>query len=270
MSIDNTKIGIVGIGNMGSSILQGLLKVFDSNNIIVFDTNKKLLEKISKLFLVRIAFDIKEICNFSHLVVLAVKPQVAKEVCNQLTGHIKKENIVLSTIAGLSVLKIANYCHSNCTIVRCMPNMAAKIALSTSALYSQKITNISKKLVDKIANTIGTSFWLVNEGDFDVITSLSGSGPAYFFLLIKSMVESATKMGLDKKIAYKLATHTALGSCYLACDSKNIDYLISSIISPNGTTYAAMEVFYNKKFVKIVDDAMRSAKERSYQLGKEN
>jgi len=259
---------------MGSALVLGILKkeIIDKNKIHIVEPNISIRKKLRSEGLI-VYSNIKKI-NITKLnintILLAVKPQIIKQVLIDLKKIINNRVSLISIVAGKNVkfyeenLGIKN-------IIRAMPNTPARISKGVTAIYAK--TNVLKKYKkesEKLFLAVGETLWLKKESDMDIVTAISGSGPAYVFKFIESMIDSAIKAGLNLKVAEKLVKHTLLGSSILANESiYSPKKLREEVTSPGGTTEAAIKVLEkNNQFEKVINLAVKSAIERSIILSK--
>jgi pyrroline-5-carboxylate reductase len=255
------KIGFIGCGNMASAIISGMVKNnFDPSDIYISDINPETVKQRQKDFEVN-ANDNDWIAANCNLVFLAVKPQMASEVCASLNIA---ENIVISIMAGVTTKKLQALLNTN-KIIRTMPNTPAMVGLGATGIYSLIGNN---PVVEQIFNGVGVCVWVENEEQIDTITALSGSGPAYFYLMFEAMMDSAVKMGLSEQDAKKLCLQTAMGSAIMA-KIGNVAELRENVTSKGGTTEAALNSFTQDGFGEMVDKAMTMAKNRADELSKD-
>jgi len=256
------KIGFIGSGNMTSAIVTGMLKNdFSPQYIYLSDKNKDLLATKQKLFKTNICTSI-EVTKDCAIIFLAIKPQVLSSVCVEIKKYLNPDSIIVSIVAGVDTNKLQTLLNTK-NIIRTMPNTPAMIGLGATGIFSLIGKN---SVVDKIFNSFGISCWVKKEEQINTITALSGSGPAYFFLMFEAMIESAKKMGLDENLAKKLCLQTAIGSGKMALNSNDIKALRENVTSQGGTTQAALDSFFADNFVKIIDNAMISAKNRANEI----
>jgi pyrroline-5-carboxylate reductase len=206
------------------------------------------------------------------VVVLAVKPQLMQTVCRQLsaTEHVRQP-LFVSIAAGIRSKDITRWLGDNVAVVRCMPNTPALIRCGATALYADDTVNAAQKQVaDEILRAAGITAWVADEELLDVVTALSGSGPAYFFLLMEAMQQTAISMGLDADAAAKLTLQTALGAARMATESDvDPEQLRARVTSRGGTTAAAISSFEHHDFHNNVSKALHAAYNRSRELANE-
>ena len=268
-----TKIAFIGGGNMASAILGGLIENgYDSKNILVSDPSAEKLDELKNQFSVQTFTDNNEAVAQADVVILAVKPQVMQQVISPLTEALTtKQPLVISVAAGISLESLADWTDSSLAIVRCMPNTPALVQQGASGLLANaQVSEAHKQLTDDILKAVGLNVWVENESQLDAVTALSGSGPAYFFLFIESMIAAGEKLGLASETAKTLALQTALGAATMASKSEHEPaQLRKNVTSPNGTTEQAILTFQKMGIENMVEQAMKAAFDRSIELSKE-
>lgn len=270
---NNTTIGFIGAGNMSYALISGLINNGYSNKKIkASDANTELLSQRSSEFNLEVFTDNSELAINCDVVVLAVKPQVLSTVCRDIKNFIKHKPLVLSIAAGVKSIDINRWLGGKASIVRAMPNTPALLGKGVAGIYANaKVSEKQKSIGEEILNSVGSCLWVENEVLLDAVTSLSGSGPAYFFLMIESMTKAGAALGLDEKTSQELSIQTALGAGMMASNSENVSIrqLRANVTSPNGTTEAAINSFQDQNFELIVSSAMRAAFERARTIGAE-
>ena len=266
---NKTVIGFIGAGNMAYALIKGLLSNgFDAKNINVSDSNDELLINRQSELKITTYSDNNSLLDNSDIVVFAVKPQVLSIVCLQLKNKVKPNHLFVSIVAGIRGNDINRWLGGNFALVRTMPNTPALFQSGVTGLFANDlVSNQQKKLVTSILSSVGECFWVDDEKLIDAITAISGSGPAYFFLLMQSIMQAATALGLDEKTANSLSIQTSLGASLMATKSgKDSKTLRKEVTSPNGTTQAAIESFQDQNFEGIVAAATRAAYDRAREL----
>ena len=266
---NKTVIGFIGAGNMAYALIKGLLSDgFDAKNINVSDSNDELLIKRQSELNITTYSDNGSLLDNSDIVVFAVKPQVLSMVCLQLKNKVKPNHLFVSIVAGIRGNDINRWLGGNFALVRTMPNTPALFQSGVTGLFANELVNSQQKeLVTSILSSVGECFWVDEEKLIDAITAISGSGPAYFFLLMQSITQAAIALGLDEKTANSLSIQTSLGASLMATKSgKDPKTLRSEVTSPNGTTQAAIESFQDQNFEGIVAAATRAAYDRAREL----
>ena len=262
------KIAVIGVGNMGCALVRGLVeKSVYPQNIIVYDVDPKKIAALKKDFSVKVAKTGRQCVSLADVVILAVKPQIMQAAVDELASGVDKGALVLSIAAGLSIAKIEGYFKRPLSIVRVMPNMPALVGAGMSAFsLGKRCTPRHRRITEAVLWALGT-YEIVPEKSLDLVTALSGSGPAYFFLLAEKMIEAAYEAGMKVDIAKRLVYQTAFGSGRVLIESgEDPETLIGRVASKGGTTEAALKMFQRNGFGKLVRDAVRAAERRSKEL----
>lgn len=268
--LNTVKVGFIGAGNMSSALIKGLLaNGVASGNILVSDSHEEKTQALSQDSGVVVCADNETLVNQADVVVLAVKPQAMEAALTPLAETLKTRSCLLvSVAAGVSLDSLRQWSHPAQAIVRCMPNTPALVQAGASALIANDRTSETQKAAaDAILGAVGLVVWLDEEKQMDAVTALSGSGPAYFFLLMESMQQAAVELGLDVEVAMQLCLQTAMGAAKLA-QSSDVDVaeLRRRVTSPKGTTEAAIRQFEKDDFAAIVHRALAQAAQRSEEL----
>ena len=269
---NETVIGFIGAGNMAYALINGLLNNgYDSKNIKASDPNDELLQKREAELNITTFANNSSLVEACDIIVFAVKPQVLSEVCLELREQIKPKHLFISIVAGIRVNDINRWLGGNYSLVRTMPNTPALMQHGVTGLFpNELVSDEQKALVTTILSSVGDCFWVNEEKLIDAITAISGSGPAYFFLLMQSMTQAGMALGLDEKTAKELSVQTAFGASLMATKSgKDPKTLRTNVTSPNGTTQAAIESFQDQNFEGIVASATRAAFDRARELSTE-
>ncbi len=269
-------IGFIGGGNMAGSLVAGLLDSgFEPSRVFVADIDAGKLAGLVDDHGV-VAADSGRIGADCGLIVLAVKPQSMAAACAALRPALAGRGpLIVSVAAGVTLARIARWLGPSLPIVRCMPNTPALIGAGAAALHANANTGAEhRRAVEALMNTVGICAWCGRETDLDIVTALSGSGPAYFFLFMEAMRDAATKMGLDAALAETLTRQTALGAARLAQagepDGPGLAELRARVTSPGGTTEAAINRFERDGFRELVDAALAAAAGRARELATSN
>ncbi len=268
------KIAFIGCGNMARSLIGGLIaNGFPATDIVVADPYTESTDAAANKWNIVVAENNGQAISTADVVVLAVKPQQMKSVLTDAVEQLDSQ-LLVSVAAGIlteDMQKWGNADNNNIAIVRCMPNTPALLQSGATALYADhKVTQDQRIIAEDILNAVGITAWVANESQLDAITALSGSGPAYFFLMIEAMTEAALEMGLEKDLAVQFATQTALGAARMAKESElEPAQLRKNVTSPAGTTEAALNSFKKDNLKQIVSRAMSAADGRAQELGKE-
>ena len=269
---NETGIGFIGAGNMAYALINGLLNNgYDSKNIKASDPNDELLRKREVELNIATFANNSSLVEVCDIIVFAVKPQVLSEVCLELRDKIKPNHLFISIVAGIRVNDINRWLGGSYPLVRTMPNTPALMQHGVTGLFQNELVNDEQKaLVTTILSSVGDCFWVNEEKLIDAITAISGSGPAYFFLLMESMTQAGVALGLDEKTARELSVQTGFGASLMATKSgKSPRTLRTNVTSPYGTTQAAIECFQDQNFEGIVASATRAAFDRAHELSNE-
>ncbi len=278
METETFTVGFIGGGNMAHSIIGGLIpEVLSSKSIYVFDPNAEQLQNLAKEFDITPCHDNHELVAQSDVIVIAVKPQVMSKVLTPISHDIAdKKPLLISVAAGISCELINTIIQeqaptANVAVIRVMPNTPALVKAGASGLFANEYTNAKQKsIAETLMKAVGSALWVDQETDIDAVTALSGSGPAYFMLFVQSLIDSATKAGLNHDVAKQLAIDTCAGSAKLMQSSElPIEQLIKNVTSPRGTTEQALLSFQSQQLPNIIDTAFNAALNRSIELGEE-
>lgn len=262
-------IAFIGAGNMASSIIGGLLKQdFAANSIIAADPNADALGKLAQTFAITTTTDNTQAVQAADVLVLAVKPQVMAPVCKALAANIKPGALVISIAAGIECASLQNWLGGEVALVRCMPNTPALVQMGASGLFAEPaVTAAQRQLAETIMAAVGTVLWVEEEALIDAVIAVSGSGPAYFFLMLEAMAAEGTAMGLSAETAKALAIQTAAGAAKLAAESEvDLAELRRRVTSPGGTTEQAILSFERDQFRATVAKAMQACKHRAEEM----
>ena len=268
-------IGFIGAGNMASSLAGGLIaKGYDANRIIMSDLNESALASAKETLGVNTSSDNSDVVSAADVLVLAVKPQVMKPVVEGLatslatTSNDTKPPLIISIAAGITVASMAKWFAKDLAIVRCMPNTPALVQSGDTGLYANaKVSEQQKQLAKDILDSVGIALWVDKESDIDAVTALSGSGPAYYFLVMEAMILAGKKLGLDPQVCRELTLHTALGSAKMAIASDDEPAILrKNVTSPGGTTERALECLEAGGLVDLFEQALEGARDRSIEL----
>ena len=276
LAMINKKIGFIGSGNMAYSLIGGLTSTgVQGQNIWISDPSNEKMTTIASQFAVNITNSNIELAQSVDIIILAVKPQQLAQVCAEIAETIDKTApLIISIAAGVLSKDIESWLSRNKTftsavaLVRCMPNTPALVQSGATALFANAQVSVEQKtLAESILRAAGLTLWLDNEADMDAVTALSGSGPAYFFLVIDAMEKAGIQLGLSEKTAHLLAIQTAFGASKMALESNDSpEVLRKKVTSPGGTTEKAIGVLQGGELEALFGKAMQAAKDRSIEL----
>lgn len=258
----NKKITVIGIGNMGSAISLALLnkKIVLRDNLILSNRTLKNTNYWNKLKINYINDNVKAIKE-TDIIILAVKPQEIISVLQEIKKSIKHNQLLISIAAGIQISKIENIIGKNQPIVRAVPNICIKVNQSmTCWVKNDKVTTNHIKFIKTIFKTLGKEIQIDKEKLLNVITAISGCGPAYLFFLIEMMITKAIELGINKDISKILVIQTIVGSLRLLQKSKSEAFdLRKSVASKGGMTEAAFQVLYKNNFQEIFTKAIQAS-----------
>jgi len=265
----NCNITFIGGGNMAQALIGGLInRGLPATRITVSDP----VEEIRQLLLekdVHVTDNNVAAIKDADIVVLAVKPQVLGLVLKPLQGLFDGK-LIISIVAGAEI-KTISALTGNDRVVRVMPNTPALVQTGAHGMFAYDVVEAKdRELATQVLAATGLTIWVNSEAQVDAVTAVSGSGPAYFFYMMESMIRAGKNMGLDEKVATALTLQTALGAAQMAITSSNSPAeLRKNVTSPNGTTQAALEVFDRAQISQNIQTALAAAQKRSQELAQE-
>lgn len=267
-----SNICFIGGGNMATSLIGGLIaQGHPADSISVSDPNESQRSELEQTFSINTFADCGAAMNNADIVVLAVKPQVMKDVALSIAAALKdsaKQPLFVSIAAGINLFSLASWLGTDQAIVRCMPNTPSLIQLGASGLFANEHTSIvQKNLAETVLKAAGIVQWVQSEAEIDAVTAVSGSGPAYYFLLMEAMIDAGTELGLSRETASELTIQTAIGAAQMAKASDvDVAELRRRVTSPGGTTEQAINTFEGAHLRDIVKAALNAANRRSGEL----
>lgn len=266
-----TKIAFIGAGNMNSAIIGGLIKNgVEASNIIVTNPSAEKREALTKQYNILNTADNLAAVEFADTVVLGVKPHLIVEVCKDISANVNIEGkCFVSVAAGCLLKNIQQALNPNTAIIRTMPNTPAQVGLGMTGFFANSfVTAEQKSAVEKIIACTGEYIWLKDEAGIDAVTSVSGSGPAYFFLFMEAMEKQAKALGFSDEESRLLVQQTALGAASMVVNNPEVEIgqLRTNVTSKGGTTQAALLEFTDGKLPELVATAMNSALSRAKEL----
>jgi pyrroline-5-carboxylate reductase len=270
MSNSAPQIAFIGGGNMARSLIGGLIATGMSKDVIAAsEPNDGLRANLRDDFGIAVHESNVDAARDADVLVLAVKPQMMKTVCAGLREIVpSKRPLVVSIAAGIRIEQLDGWLGGDVAIVRCMPNTPALIGAGATGLCANaRVTHEQRRLAQDILDATGISRWIDDENAMDAVTALSGSGPAYFFLLVEALEDAAVAQGLPRDVARQLAAQTCFGAGKMLRESKvDAAELRRRVTSPGGTTQAALESFGADDFNAIVARAVAAATKRGGEL----
>ncbi|WP_095146075.1 MULTISPECIES: pyrroline-5-carboxylate reductase [unclassified Pseudomonas] len=269
--MSKTRIAFIGAGNMAASLIGGLrAKGLDAARIRASDPGAETRARVNAEHGIDVFADNADAVQGADVVVLAVKPQAMKAVCEALRPSLAPNQLVVSIAAGITCASMTRWLGAQ-PIVRCMPNTPALLRQGVSGLYATgEVSAEQRQQAEELLSAVGIALWLDEEQQLDAVTAVSGSGPAYFFLLIEAMTAAGEKLGLPRETAARLTLQTALGAAHMAVAS-DVDAaeLRRRVTSPAGTTEAAIKTFQAGGFEALVESALDAAAHRSAEMAEQ-
>ncbi|WP_151802100.1 pyrroline-5-carboxylate reductase [Acinetobacter guillouiae] len=265
----NCNITFIGGGNMAQALIGGLLsRGLPATRITVSDPFENIRQLLQEKDVHVTDDNIAAIKN-ADIVVFAVKPQVLGGVLKPLKGLLE-DKLLISIVAGAEIKTISDLTGSE-RVVRVMPNTPALVQTGAHGIFAKpEVSAKDRELATQVLAATGLTLWVSSEAQIDAVTAVSGSGPAYFFYMMESMIRAGKNMGLDEKVATALTLQTALGAAQMAITSSNApSELRKNVTSPNGTTQAALEVFDRAQISQNIQTALAAAQKRSQELAQE-
>ena len=263
------ELGIIGAGNMGSSILKGIItsNFLVSNNITVFDLNQEKVEKLVKEYDVKKAKTENELVEKSNIIILSVKPNIVPIVLKKIKDKLNKNTIIA---AGVSIDFIEKNIGSDKKVVRTMPNTPAQVMEGMTAVsFNPNIEENEKKVIFKLLDSFGKSIE-IEEKLMHVYTGISGSLPAYIYVFIEALADGGVLEGMPREKAYKIIAQTVLGSVKMMLETKKHPGILKDeVTSPGGTTIAALKALEDGKFRGTVIQAVKACTEKSKEMAQE-
>ncbi len=262
-------IGIIGVGNMGSALIRGLTESGKATggSIVVFDVDDAKVQVLQCERGVVPARSIQDVARPDvGTLVLAVKPQIMDKVLGELAGHMAHRPLVVSIAAGITTELIVSKLGPGAKVIRAMPNAAAMVGQSATALCTAGAAGESDLLTAMDLFSAFGAVAAVDEKMMNAVTALSGSGPAYFFVMLEGLVDGAVLMGMDRPTARVLAVQTMLGAALMAGQKKSFSELKDLITSPGGTTIAGLQVMERAGVRGVLMETIRAAVKRGDEL----
>ena len=259
----DTSIAFIGGGNMARSLIGGLIASgSDPTHLWVAEPDAGHRELLRGRFGVHTGADNRDIAVQGQVVVLAVKPQVLRPVAKELADIISaRQPLVISIAAGVREPDIRRWLGGAAAIVRAMPNTPALVGSGATALFANDQVSASQRLTaESVLRAVGLVVWVAAEGLLDAVTALSGSGPAYFFLLMETLEKIGVRLGLEPEIARLLTIQTAFGAAKMALESPdNAAALRARVTSPGGTTERAISVFQDEQLDVLIAKSLSAS-----------
>ncbi|CAA0084135.1 Pyrroline-5-carboxylate reductase [BD1-7 clade bacterium] len=271
--MNDTKIAFIGAGNMAQAIIGGLIEQgFGAGSIYAASPVQAELDHLSSTLGIQTSLNNSNIVSQADVVVLAVKPQQMAVVCDDIREAVIAHNpLIVSIAAGITCELLTQSLSESTAVVRSMPNTPALVQTGATGLFANTyVTDAQKALSEQLMNAIGIIEWIDDEQLMDAVTALSGSGPAYFFMVMEAMQAAGEKLGLPAETARNLTLQTALGAAKMANESEfDAAELRRRVTSPGGTTAAALGVFDDNDTQGLFAKALAAADERGRELAEQ-
>jgi pyrroline-5-carboxylate reductase len=264
-------VGIIGTGNMGEVLIRGLIQSgkVKKTDILASDISQERMSYISKTYGIRLAASNAELVAQSSIVIIAVKPQNIDDLLDELSGSSHEGHLFISIAAGVTTEKLAAKMHHKSGVIRVMPNAPASVLAGIAALCPGR--NVSPEDLQRalsIFECVGKAVVIKNEGLMDVVTGLSGSGPAFVFLVIESLSDAGVQLGISRKESSLLAAQTVYGAAKMLLETgRHPSELKDIVATPGGTTFAGLKMLEKGNFRSTIMEAVEAATVRSRELG---
>ncbi|HFD11568.1 MAG TPA: pyrroline-5-carboxylate reductase [Crenotrichaceae bacterium] len=262
-------IGFIGAGNMANSLINGLLATgFAAEDLWAADPDCTQLARLSGQQGIHTTSDNNVLVSHADVIVLAVKPQVIADVVRPLHEAIRERKaLVISIAAGITATTLNRWL-PDVAVIRCMPNTPALVGKGMTGLFATvQVSDQQKQSAEMIMRAVGETVWLDDETLIDSVTAVSGSGPAYFFLMMEAMEDAAIKLGLSERTARLLVQQTALGAATMVAETGEAPaQLRRNVTSPGGTTEKALGIFEQHHYQSLIAEALQGARDRSVEL----
>lgn len=266
----NVNIAFIGAGHMTRSLVTGLIaNGYDPKKLWASNPSAAKLEQLQQQFGIQTTLDNKEAAIAADVIVFAVKPQILKQVTTELATIIRaKPSLVISVAAGVTLASLNKELGENTVIVRCMPNTPSLLGCGATGLCANKKASAAEReIAESIMRSVGVTVWLTDEAHIDIVTALSGSGPAYFFLIMEALEKAAADLGLPAETARLLTLQTAFGAARVALESnEETAELRRHVTLAGGTTEAGLKVLEAGKIREVLADTLRAAQHRAKEL----
>jgi len=269
--VTDKKLGFIGAGNMGEALLKGLLKTGAAKPAQLFASARRpeRVQELEKTYGIHGGSN-NEVARAADVIVLCVKPQILDQVLRAISPDVARDKLVISIAAGVPIAAIERRLHPPMRVVRAMPNTPATVGAAATAIsLGEHATDADLATARTIFDSVGLTVQL-EESQLDAVTGLSGSGPAYLFLIIEALADAGVKVGLSRRASLQLAAQTVLGSAKLLIESgQHPGMLKDGVTSPGGTAIAGLHTLEAGGLRNVLMNAVEAATKRSRELGEE-
>jgi pyrroline-5-carboxylate reductase len=271
--MDKQALGIIGTGKMGEALIKGLISsaAFSKDKLVASEPDRARREAIASRYGINVFADNESVVSQAATVILAVKPQAVDMVLEQLKESFSPDHLLISIVAGVGLARLRRPFSKGPRLIRVMPNACVMAQAGASVIYpGPGITAQDEELALNIFNSVGKAFIIKNEELMDAVTGLSGSGPAYFFVVFEALSDAGVAQGLPRELALELAVQTALGAAKLAQESGLHPARLKEVVtSPAGTTIAGLKRLERFALRSAFMEAVDAATKRSKELGRD-
>ena len=265
------KIGFIGSGKMAGAIIKGLIKTgfAKSEQLIATQAEQDGIEEKSRDLGIRIILDNKELARTSDVIFIAVKPNQVQGVLEEIKPFVTSDKLVVSIAAGVTISKLESNLPQNTRVIRVMPNTPALVGEGMSGMAGGKGAGVNDiEFVKNLLSTIGKCIVVDNENQIDIVTAISGSGPAFFYKVINEIARAGEKLGMDYDKALLLSIQTAIGSAKMALNREiSMEQLISNVATKGGCTAVGVDCMNENNTGKLFYDVIKSTTEKAHALG---
>lgn len=264
-------IAFIGGGNMATSMIGGLIdRVLPATQLSVTDIDAKKQQALSERYNIQTHRNNTATTQWADIIILAVKPNQMATVIAEIAPILQPQQLLISIAAGLRLSTLKTWGLTNNPIIRVMPNIAASVRASINVMVANPhVSSAQQEIASELTNSIGSALWLTDEDMLDAVTAISGSGPAYFFMLMEAMEDTAKQLGLSAEVANRLTIETAMGAATIAQKSQQpLNHLRQQVTSPNGTTEAALKYLNQAGVPNSLQLAIHRAYQRAQEMSK--
>ncbi|KEK27686.1 MULTISPECIES: pyrroline-5-carboxylate reductase [Shewanella] len=266
------KICFIGAGNMTRSIISGLIRSgYPASQVQATNPSQGKLDALAHDFGVRVSQDNVSAAQDADVIVLSVKPQLMEPVCQALQDIDMSNKLIITIAAGIKAERYSQYLAQPITLVRTMPNTPMQIGVGMTGLYApQPLSDAQKAITERLMSSGGEIVWVNEESEINQVIALAGSSPAYFFLLMESMIDAGKQMGMDEAKARSLVQQAALGAAMMAKQNPELTLgnLRENVTSKGGTTAQAIATFEAADLRGVVKNAMENCINRAEEMAK--
>lgn len=266
------KIGFIGSGKMASAIIKGLIKTgfAKPEELIATQVELEGVEEKSKALGIKIILDNKELAKNSEIILIATKPNQAVDALEEIKPFITSDKLIASIAAGVTTEKLEAHLPQNTRVVRIMPNTPALVGEGMSGMVGGKYAKSEDlEYIKNMLSTIGKCIVVDDEAQIDIVTAISGSGPAFFYKVINEIARAGEKLGMDYDKALLLSIQTAIGSAKMALHREiSMEELISNVATKGGCTRVGVDCMDDNNTEKLFYDVIKSTTEKAHALGK--